>query len=600
MFLVVPGRGDRVGDVAPRRGDDRGRRRRRPGGGGAVGRGTWCSRRGAGSHRRVHDSSGPRRSIRSNPVSAEPRSISAAVARRFLVIRHLLVPPRSLPAEPGSVMRVVDRLGSLQFDPHRRRRPQPRPDAAGAHRRLSAHLDRRAPVPRPRAVRDVQQDAVAGAHGRAPVVPDHVGPPPRGAPRRGVRRPRAARRGAPRAHPDGRAAVVDGHRAARGDRLVLAADQPGARAARGARGGRAHRDLAARGQPPRLRPDRAAVPGGAAGAPRAGRRAAAAQAAVPVSRQRAAGRDRASTRCGWASARRPSGAACTQELVEAGAITPVAVEGLRGPRFVVTDELPLLDAAEAEVTLEAGIDGPARPGGCEPGAAFLAPLDPLVWDRDLLERLFGFEYRWEVYVPAPKRRWGYYVLPLLYGDRFVGRIEPRGGPGVGHAAGGGPVVGGGVRSARAGPRGTRRVRRRRAARACRLRGGREGGAAARGAAPGVRARGSRAAVGEACASPAARSGRSARGPGRPALVAARCRVAAARARQPPAAGRSTPGTVRFGPLRRRSCQITTGRTVRAPVPGPPAIRHARQARIRDRAPRVTAICPPRGRKSRRP
>ena len=92
---------------------------------------------------------------------------------------------------------------------------------------------------------------------------------------------------------------------------------------------------------------------------------------------------------------------------------------------MVTDELPLLDAAEAEVTLESGIDGPARPGGCEPGAAFLAPLDPLVWDRDLLERLFGFEYRWEVYVPAPKRRWGYYVLPLLYGDRFVGRIEPR-------------------------------------------------------------------------------------------------------------------------------------------------------------------------------
>jgi len=56
---------------------------------------------------------------------------------------------------------------------------------------------------------------------------------------------------------------------------------------------------------------------------------------------------------------------------------------------------------------------------------FLAPLDPLAWDRDLLLRLWGFDYRWEVYVPAAKRRWGYYVLPLLYGDRFVGRIEPR-------------------------------------------------------------------------------------------------------------------------------------------------------------------------------
>jgi len=49
----------------------------------------------------------------------------------------------------------------------------------------------------------------------------------------------------------------------------------------------------------------------------------------------------------------------------------------------------------------------------------------LCWDRDLLRRLFGFDYVWEVYVPAPKRRWGYYVLPLLYGDRLVGRIEPR-------------------------------------------------------------------------------------------------------------------------------------------------------------------------------
>ncbi|MEL6216279.1 MAG: crosslink repair DNA glycosylase YcaQ family protein, partial [Pseudomonadota bacterium] len=52
----------------------------------------------------------------------------------------------------------------------------------------------------------------------------------------------------------------------------------------------------------------------------------------------------------------------------------------------------------------------------------LNPFDPLVRDRTRLARLFGFEYRVEMFVPANKRRWGYYVYPLLEGDRFVGRI----------------------------------------------------------------------------------------------------------------------------------------------------------------------------------
>ncbi|MCJ7709877.1 MAG: winged helix DNA-binding domain-containing protein, partial [Chloroflexi bacterium] len=50
-------------------------------------------------------------------MTPQPRAVSAAVARRFLVARHLLAPPRSLPPEPASVLRVMDRLGSLQFDP---------------------------------------------------------------------------------------------------------------------------------------------------------------------------------------------------------------------------------------------------------------------------------------------------------------------------------------------------------------------------------------------------------------------------------------------------------------------------------------------------
>jgi uncharacterized protein YcaQ len=55
--------------------------------------------------------------------------------------------------------------------------------------------------------------------------------------------------------------------------------------------------------------------------------------------------------------------------------------------------------------------------------AFIAPLDNMMWDRDLIENLFDFKYRWEVYTPVVKREYGYYVLPILYRNDFIGRIE---------------------------------------------------------------------------------------------------------------------------------------------------------------------------------
>ena len=107
------------------------------------------------------------------------------------------------------------------------------------------------------------------------------------------------------------------------------------------------------------------------------------------------------------------------ELVEAGALIPVTVDGIRGERYLPAEGRPLL--AQAERELAAAVS----PGRATPGVSFLAALDPLVWDRDLLRTLFDFDYLWEVYVPAAKRKWGYYVLPILFGDRLVGRIEPR-------------------------------------------------------------------------------------------------------------------------------------------------------------------------------
>ena len=100
-----------------------------------------------------------------------------------------------------------------------------------------------------------------------------------------------------------------------------------------------------------------------------------------------------------------------RSLVEGGALVPVAVDGVRGERYVLSAERGRLYACADD-------DAPLR------GVTLLAPLDPFVWDRALLRSLFGFDYRWEVYTPAHLRRFGYYALPLLWGDRLVGRIEP--------------------------------------------------------------------------------------------------------------------------------------------------------------------------------
>ena len=107
--------------------------------------------------------------------------------------------------------------------------------------------------------------------------------------------------------------------------------------------------------------------------------------------------------------------AAFRALLRDGLIEPIEVTGLKGPLYMAADEAWALSAAP---------DSRAR---------VIAPLDNLMWDRKLIEALFGFRYRWEVYVPAEKREYGYYVLPVLQNGRFVARFEPERGPGAAFA-----------------------------------------------------------------------------------------------------------------------------------------------------------------------
>ena len=94
------------------------------------------------------------------------------------------------------------------------------------------------------------------------------------------------------------------------------------------------------------------------------------------------------------------------QLVQTGDFVPVDVEG------VLFHALPeTLAGLKQPTPLEQMI--------------FVAPLDQLMWDRKAVEHVFGFDYIWEVYKPVAARKWGYYVLPVFYGDRFVARFDSR-------------------------------------------------------------------------------------------------------------------------------------------------------------------------------
>ena len=99
------------------------------------------------------------------------------------------------------------------------------------------------------------------------------------------------------------------------------------------------------------------------------------------------------------------------DLETEGRIICVQVEGIKPLFYMLNEDMSLMEAVQREE-----ID-------VRPRLEFLAPLDPMLWDRKLIEAIWDYRYSWEIYTPAAKRRFGYYVLPVLYGQNLAGRME---------------------------------------------------------------------------------------------------------------------------------------------------------------------------------
>lgn len=99
-----------------------------------------------------------------------------------------------------------------------------------------------------------------------------------------------------------------------------------------------------------------------------------------------------------------------EKNVNSGNILEIQVEGINSSLYCKSDDKPLVDKV---------MSGEQFVGRTE----FIAPLDNMLWDRKLIEAIFNFHYKWEIYTPLDQRKFGYYVLPVISGDRFVGRIE---------------------------------------------------------------------------------------------------------------------------------------------------------------------------------
>lgn len=119
------------------------------------------------------------------------------------------------------------------------------------------------------------------------------------------------------------------------------------------------------------------------------------------------------------------------DLVNEGELLAINVEGIKEPFYIRSEDEAYLYEKYSNQDKRMNQDKRINQGKkmnqdnqISKEARFLAPLDNMLWDRDLIKKIFHFDYSWEVYVPESKRKYGYYVLPVLYGNQLVGRFEP--------------------------------------------------------------------------------------------------------------------------------------------------------------------------------
>jgi len=128
--------------------------------------------------------------------------------------------------------------------------------------------------------------------------------------------------------------------------------------------------------------------------------------------------DAGDPRFGWRAITAAARRTVLQRRVRKGTVVPLIIDGVGRHYFVRSEDVPALQRHERAARSETAL-------GDEAPMHFLAPLDNLLWRRNRISDLFRFEYTWEVYLPLSKRRYGHYAMPILFGDRFVGRLDPQ-------------------------------------------------------------------------------------------------------------------------------------------------------------------------------